>query len=107
MAHPLFYAALAFGGVVIVGMKLYEEYLENKSYEEFQRSRTRYEREFNRFHRSNNDFEFDDDREDEPIFVKREEDPNVRKRRPFGSSSNSENDIERVNKYSNIPQLYQ
>lgn len=87
MVHPAVYAAIVVGGVVIVGLKLYEEYLENKSYEQFQRNRTRYEREYNRFHRTTNDFDFDDDRDYGGEEEDKDNDPyTIRKRRRYSNS---------------------
>jgi hypothetical protein len=101
MVHPAVYAAIVVGGVVIVGLKFYEEYLESRSYEQFQRNRTRYEQEYNRFHGSNNDFDFDDDRDYGSSKEDNEEnDPyTIRKRRPYANSNSaasSDHDIKKV-----------
>lgn len=110
MVHPAVYAAIVVGGVVIVGMKLYEEYLENKSYERFRKHQTHYEREFNRFHRNTNDFDFDDNREEDEgdIAAKGNEMSEVRKRKPFGSSSSKpNNEIKRSVIYENNQDEYE
>lgn len=84
MVHPAVYAALVVGGVVVVGLKLYEEYKEAKMYEQYQRHRTRYEQEqqqYNHFQHRNNEFDDSDD------------DNNLRRRRPFSKQDqNSVND---------------
>lgn len=100
MAHPGIFLAIASGIVVVMaGRLIYDQYFnEYQSYEQFHRNHTRHEKDFNRFHRHYNDFDFDDDYEEEQKVDnnERSEENNIRKRRPYGSPSNSNDNLRSV-----------